>query len=129
MDNIIQLSRHHPGKKWNPAEILAIKEEPDTRSQKTRDLNRIATTKAIAAAGGKRKRKKEKRKKAIADILGTGQQWTITVLMRLVSDRTGEHVSRATVTEILKELEAEGRAENINQFWKSANDLHRNAEY
>ncbi len=122
MGNLIQFPRHHPGRKWSPAEILAIKEEPGTRSRRTRDLNKIATTKAIAAADGTRKSKKAKRKKVIADILTGGKEWTIAVLMRLVGDRTGEQISRATVTGLLKELEAEGRAYNINQFWKSAQE-------
>ena len=122
MSNLIQFPRHHPGRRWSPAEILAIEDEPDTRSRQTRELNKIATTRAIAAADGKRKSKRSKRKKAISDILNQGQEWTITVLMRLVSDRTGEQISRTTVTEILKELEAEGRAYSINQFWKSAQE-------
>ncbi len=122
MGNLIQFPRHHPGRKWNPAEILAIKDEPDTRSQRTRELNKIATTRAIAAADSKRKSKKAKRKKAIANILDQGKEWTIAVLMRLVGDRTGEQISRTTVTEILKELEAEGRAYSINQFWKSTQE-------
>lgn len=122
MGNLIQFPRHHPGKKWSPIEILAIKEEPSERIKRAQERSRIATTQTIAAADGKRKTKRAKRKKAIADILDTGQQWTITVLMRLVGDRTGEQISRATVTEILKELEAEGRAYSINQFWKSAQE-------
>lgn len=122
MGNRIQFPRHHPGRKWSPVEILAIKEEPDNRVKQRLERNKIATTKAIAAADGKRKSKRAKRKKAIADILGTGQEWTIAVLMRLVGDRTGEQISRATITELLKELEAEGRAYNINQFWKSAQE-------
>lgn len=119
MSNLIQFPRHRPGRKWSPIEILAIKEEPDIRSQQTRNLNKIATTRAVAAADGKRKSKRAKRKKAIVDILDQGKEWTIAVLMRIVGDRTGERISRATVAELLKELEAEGRACNINQFWKS----------
>lgn len=119
MSNLIQFPRHRPGRKWGPIEILAIKEEPDTRSQRTRNLNKIATTRAVAAADGKRKIKRAKRKKVITDILDQGKEWTIAVLMRLVGDRIGERISRATVAELLKELEDEGRAYNINQFWKS----------
>lgn len=117
MDNIIQFPRHHPGKRWSPSEILAIAEPPDTRQEVRKERSRIATTKKIAAQASDRKKKRAKRKQAIADILSGGQRWTITVLMRLVGDRTGQSVSRATVTELLKELEAEGRASNLNQFW------------
>ncbi len=119
MGTLIQFPRQRPGRKWSPAEILAIKEPPDTRQQLRQERSRIATTKTIEAAAGKRASKRAKRKKAIADILDTGQQWTITVLMRLVGDRTSEQVSRTTVTELLKELEAEGCACNTHQFWKS----------
>ena len=117
MGDIIQFPRQKPGKKWSPSEILAIKEPPDTRVLVRQERSRISTTKAIAAKAGERERKRARRKKAIADILADGQQWTVTVLMRLVGDRTGEQVSRTTVTELLKELEAEGRACNTNQFW------------
>ena len=117
MDNIIQFPRKNPYRKYSPEEILAIKEPPDTRTLVRQERSRIATTKTIAAAVGKRASKRAKRKKAIADILNTGQQWTITVLMRLVGDRTGEEVSRTTVTELLKELEAEGCVCNTHQFW------------
>ncbi len=122
MSNLIQFPRHHPGRKWSPAEILAIKEEPSERIKRAQERSRIATTQIIAAADGKRKSKRAKRKKAIADILAGGKEWTIAVLMRLVGDRLGEQISRATVAEILKELEAEGRAYNINQFWKSTQE-------
>jgi len=117
MGNIIQFPRHHPGKRWSPSEILAIAEPPDTRQEVRKERSRTATTKKIAAQAGNRERKRAKRKQAIAEILSGGQRWTITVLMRLVGDRTGQPVSRATVTELLKELEAEGRASNLNQFW------------
>lgn len=119
MGELIQFPRKNPYRKWSPSEILAIKEPPDTRQELRKERSRIATTKKIAAEAGQRQKKRAKRKQAIADILQGGQQWTITVLMRLVGDRTGEQVSRATVTELLKELESEGRAHNINQFWKA----------
>lgn len=119
MAKIIQFPRKNPYRRWSPEEILAIKEPPDTRALVRQERSRIATTKAIASAAEKRASKRAKRKKAIADILNTGQQWTVTVLMRLVGDRTGEKVSRAAVTELLKELEAEGCACNTHQFWKS----------
>ena len=122
MNNIIQFPRQRPGKKWSPEEILAIEEVAlNGRTQQRQEQSRIATTKKIAAEAGKRESKKAKRKAAIADILDGDQQWTITVLMRLVGDRTGKPVSRTTVTLLLKELEAEGEAFNINQFWKSTN--------
>ena len=117
MDKLIQFPRQRPGRKWSPAEILAIKEPLDTRELARQERSRISTTKAIAAKAGERERKRARRKKMIDDILAGGQQWTITVLMRLVGDQTGEQVSRTTVTELLKELEAEGRACNTNQFW------------
>ena len=117
MGELIQFPRQKPGRKWCPKEILAIKEPPDTRALVRQERSRIATSNAIAAKAGERERKRATRKKAIADILNAGQQWTVTVLMRLVGDRTGEQISRTTVTELLKELEAEGRACNTNQFW------------
>ena len=125
MGDIIQFPRQRPGRKWSPEEILAIKEPPDTRTLVRQERSRIATTKAIAAATDKRASKRAKRKKAIADILNTGQQWTVTVLMRLVGDRTGEQVSRTTVTELLKELESEGCACNTHQFWKSTQGFNK----
>ena len=132
MGEIIQIPRQQPGRKWSPTEILAIKEPPDTRKLVRQERSRIATTKAIASAADKRASKRAKRKKAITDILNTGQQWTVTVLVRLIGDATGEKVSRTTVTELLQELEAEGRACNTHQFWKSpdlTNDLHNNARH
>lgn len=117
MGELIQFPRKNPYRRWSPSEILAIKEPPDTRQQVRQERSRIATTKKIAAEAGKRQKKRAKRKQAIADILSTGQQWTISVLMRLVGDRTDESISRTTVTELLKELESEGRATNENQFW------------
>ena len=125
MGEIIQFPRRNPYRKWSPEEILAIKEPPDTRALVRQERSRISTTKAIAAAAGKRASKRAKRKRAITEILNTGQQWTITVLMRLVGDRTGEQVSRTIVTEILKELEAEGCACNTHQFWKSTQGFNK----
>lgn len=119
MGQLIQFPRKNPYRRWSPGEILAIKEPPDTRQQVRQERSRIATTKKIAAEAGQRQKKRAKRKQAIADILANGQHWTITVLMRLVGEQTGEQVSRATITELLKELETEGRVYNINQFWKS----------
>jgi len=123
MNNIIQFPRQRPGRKWSPEEILAIEEVALSGAQLRQERSRIATTKKIASEAGKRETKKAKRKAAIADILDGGQQWTITVLMRLVGDRIGQPVSRTTVTALLKELEAEGWASNSNQFWwKSTNN-------
>lgn len=118
MGKLIQFPRKNPYRKWSPEEILAIEEPPDTRTLVRQERSRIATTKAIESAASERANKRAKRKQAIVDILDTGQQWTVTVLMRLVGDRIGEQVSRTTVTELLKELEAEGRACNTNQFWR-----------
>jgi hypothetical protein len=123
MTNLIQFPRHHPGRKWSPAEILAIKEPLDTRELAWQERSRIATTNKIASEACRRDRKRAKRKKAIADILDDGQQWTVSVLMRLVGERTGQSVSRTTVTELLKELKDEGRCGNTNRFWwKTTND-------
>jgi hypothetical protein len=123
MSKLIQFPRHHPGRKWSPAEILAIKEPLDTRELTRQERSRIATTNKIASEACGRDRKRAKRKKAIADILDDGQQWTITILMRLVGEQTGQSVSRATVTELLKELKNEGRCSNTNRFWwKTTND-------
>lgn len=119
MGDIIQFPRQKPGRRWSPIEILAIKEPLDTREIIRQERSRIATTKAIEAAADKRTNKRAKRKKVIAEILNIGQPLTITMLTRLVGDRTGEKISRTTVTELLKELEAEGQACNTNQFWKS----------
>ena len=124
MGDVIQLPRQHPGRRWSPTEILAIKEPHDTGQQVRQERSRIATTKKIAEGAGKRQSKRARRKKAIADILSTdpNQKWTVTVLMGVTSKWTRQRVSRATVTELLKELEAEGLACNINQFWwKSTN--------
>jgi predicted transcriptional regulator YheO len=117
MGDIIQFPRPHPSKKWSPVEILAIKEPHDTREQVRQERSRIATTKKIADEAGARQKKRAKRKQAIVDILNAGGTWTIALLMRLVGDRTGGQISRATVTEILKELETEGRVQNADQFW------------
>ena len=123
MGDIIQFPRQRPDRKWSPAEILAIKEPLDTRELAWQERSRTATTNKIASEAGTRDRKRAKRKKAIADILDDGQQWTVSVLMRLVGERTGQSVSRATVTELLKELEDEGRCGNTNRFWwKTTND-------
>jgi hypothetical protein len=123
MNKIIQFPRQRPGKKWSPAEILAIKEPLDTREITRQERSRIATTNKIASEACRRDRKRAKRKKAITDILDSGQQWTVSVLMRLVGERTGQSVSRTTVTALLKELEGEGRCSNTNQFWwKTTND-------
>jgi hypothetical protein len=123
MDKLIQFPRQRPGRKWSPAEILAIKEPLDTRELARQERSRIATTNKIASEAGTRDRKRAKRKKAITDILDGGQQWTVSVLMRRVSERTGQSVSRTTVTALLKELEGEGRCSNTNQFWwKTTND-------
>jgi hypothetical protein len=124
MSNVIQFPRQRPGRKWSPEEILAIEEVAlNGRTQQWQEHSRIATTKKIASEAGKRETKKAKRKAAIADILDGGQQWTITVLMRLVGDRIGQPVSRTTITALLKELQAEGRTANCDQFWwKSINN-------
>lgn len=123
MSKLIQFPRQRPGRKWSPAEILAIKEPLDTRELTRQERSRIATTKKIASEAGRRDRKRAKRKKVIADILDDGQQWMVSVLMRLVSEQTGQSVSRATITELLKELEDEGRCDNTNRFWwKTTND-------
>ena len=122
MGDIIQFPRQRPGRKWSPAEILAIKEPLDTRELARQERSRIATTNKIASEACRRDRKRAKRKKAIADILDDGQQWTVSVLMRLVGEQTGQSVSRATVTELLKELEDEGRCGNTNQFWWKTTD-------
>jgi len=122
MGDIIQFPRQRPDRKWSPAEILAIKEPLDTRELARQERSRIATTKKIASEASRRDRKRAKRKKAIADILDGGQQWTVSVLMRLVSEQTGQSVSRATVTELLKELEGEGRCGNTNRFWWKTTD-------
>lgn len=121
MGQLIQFPRHHPGKKWSPTEILAIGEPPDTREQVRIERSRTATTKKNAEGAGKRQSKRDKRKKAIADILSAGGTWTIALLMRLAGDRTGAPISRATVSELLKELEAEGKAHNADQFWWKPN--------
>lgn len=118
MGKLIQFPRHHPGRKWSPTEILAIREPPDTRQEVRQERSRIATTKAIQATAGNRERKKATRKKAIAGILDNGQ-WTITVLVRLIGEHTGESINRTTVTNLLKELEAEGLATRSGLFWTS----------
>lgn len=123
MGELIQFPRKNPYRRWSPEEILAIKEPPDTRTLVRQERSRIATTKAIASAADRRASKRAKRKKAIADFLGTGQPLTIAMLMRLVGERTGEKVSRTTVTELLKELEAEGCACNSHQFWKTTQEF------
>jgi hypothetical protein len=102
MGKLIQFPRQKPGRKWSPEEILTLKEPLDTREQVRQERSRIATTKKIAAEAGKREKKRAKRKKAITDLLNAGGTWTIALLMWLVGDRTGEKVSRTTVTEILK---------------------------
>jgi transposase len=122
MSNIIQLPRQRPGRKWSPAEILAIKEPLDTREIARQERSRIATTHKIASETGRRDRKRAKRKKAIADILDDGQQWTVSALMRLVGEQTGQSVSRTTVTELLKELKDEGQCGNTNRFWWKTTD-------
>jgi len=122
MGELIQFPRQKPGRKWSPSEILAIKEPLDTRELARQERSRIATTKKIASEASGRDRKRAKRKKAIADILDDGQQWTVSVLMRLVGEQTGQSVSRATVTELLKELEDEGRCGNTNRFWWKTTD-------
>jgi len=123
MGKLIQFPRQRPGRKWSPAEILAIKEPLDTRELTRQERSRIATTKAIEATAGKRVSKREKRKNAIADILGaTKHKLTVAMLMQLVGDRIGEKVSRTTMTELLKELEDEGRCGNTNRFWWKTTD-------
>lgn len=86
------------------------------------ERSRIATTNKIASETCRRDRKRVKRKKAIADILDDGQQWTVSALMWLVGEQTGQSVSRTTVTELLKELRDEGRGSNTNRFWWKTTD-------
>lgn len=117
MGELIQFPRQKPGRKWSPSEILAIREPLDTRQQVRQERSRIATTKKIADGADKRQSKRAKRKQAIANILNSGGTWTIVLLMQLVGDRTDGQISRTTVTELLKELEAEGLACNADQFW------------
>jgi len=114
---IIQFPQPNPSRKWRPTEILAIQEPRDTREQVRQERSRIVTTKKIAVEASKRKKKRAKRKQVITNILNSGGTWTIAQLMSLVSDRTGEQISRAAVTDLLKELEVEGRVQNADQFW------------
>jgi hypothetical protein len=69
-------------------------------------------------ASGKTGGQRESRRSV--NILSDGQQWTVARLMRMIEYRTGgQPISRTTVTSLLQELKGEGRALNINQFWKS----------
>lgn len=118
MGKLIRFPHPQPERRWSPAEILAIPEPLPNAGELTRqERSRIATTKKVAAEADKREKKRARRKRIIADILDAGGIWTIALLMRLVGDRTGGQISRATVTELLKELEAEGQACNNDQFW------------
>ncbi len=119
MGNIIQFPRPNPRRKWSPTEILAIKEEPDERIRQSRERSRVATTQKIASDAGKRADKRAERKQVIVNLLADGQQWTVARLMRMIECRTREPISRTTVSALLKELEAEGRASNTNQFWST----------
>jgi len=61
MGKLIQFPRQRPGRKWSPAEILAIPEPLDTRELTRRERSRIATTNKIASEAGTRDRKRAKR--------------------------------------------------------------------
>jgi DNA-binding PadR family transcriptional regulator len=77
----------------------------------------------IASEAGKREDRRAQRKQAIVNLLSDGQQWTVARLMRMIEYRTGgQPISRTTVTGLLRELESEGQAFNINQFWKSTTE-------
>jgi hypothetical protein len=117
-DNIIQFPQPDPRRKWSPAEILAIEVPQDDGTRLRQERSRIATTQKIASEAGNREGKRLGRKQELANILGDGQQWTVTRLMRLVECRTRKPISRTTVTALLKELEAEGRASHTDQFWR-----------
>ena len=118
MGSIIQfIPRPNPTRRWSPAEILAIKDEPDDKLQQSRERSRIAIAQKVASGAGKRESRRAKRKQELANLLSDGQQWTIARLVRLVEYRTGQPISRTTVTLLLKELEAEGQASNNNRFW------------
>lgn len=119
MGKIIQFPRHQPDKKWGPTEILAIKDPHDVRLEMRKERSRIATTQKIADSAGDRATKRAKRKQLIVEILANGQPWTIAVLMRLVGDRTGQPVSRATVAKILKDLQTEGLVKRAGVLWSS----------
>jgi len=119
MGDIIQFPRPNPTRRWSPSEILAIEVPQDNRFRQSRERSRIATRQKIASGAGKRENRRAERKQAIVDILSDGQEWTVARLMRMIEYRSGQPISRTTVTSLLQELKGEGRALNINQFWKS----------
>jgi len=119
MGDIIQFPRPNPTRRWSPSEILAIEMPQDNRFRQSRERSRIATRQKIASGAGKRENRRAERKQAIVDILSDGQEWTVARLMRMIEYRSGQPISRTTVTSLLQELKGEGRALNINQFWKS----------
>ncbi|MEG3899782.1 MULTISPECIES: hypothetical protein [unclassified Microcoleus] len=118
MGNLIQFPRQRPGKKWSPAEILAIKDPCDT-SQAQRERSGIAATKAIAAEAPKREKKKADRKRQIIKLLDAGEEQTIASLI----SRIGDRISRQTVADCLTELEAEGLVYRIGRLWISTRSL------
>jgi hypothetical protein len=119
MGNIIQFPRPNPQRRWSPSEILAIEIPENDRLRQSRERSRIATSQKIASGAGKRENRRAERKQAIVSILSDGQQWTVARLMRTIEYRSDQPISRTTVTSLLQELKGEGRALNINQFWKS----------
>jgi len=121
MGNLIQFPRPNPRRKWSPSEILGIKEEPDERLQQSRERSVIATREKIASEAGKRERTRSQRKQELENLLGNGQQWTVTRLIRMIEYHFCQPISRTTLVRLLKELEAEGRVSNTNHLWSKTN--------
>lgn len=118
MGKLIQFPRQRPGKKWSPAEILAIKDPCDT-SEAQRERSGIAATKAKAIEAPKRQKKKADRKRQIIQILDAGEERSVSELMYPIGDRIG----RQTVADYLTELQAEGLVYRVGKFWISTKGL------
>ncbi len=123
MTKIIQFPRPNPNRRWSPTEILTIEEEPGDRLRQRQERSKLAVVAAIESSAGKRESRKVERKQYLLSIISDGQQWTVARLIRLIEYHFRQPISRATVVAPLKELKAEGKASNCNQFWKSTTEV------
>lgn len=111
---IIQLPSANIRRQWSPAEILAIEDPLDTgRIQKVRAGKAAAV--AIAKRAPGRAKKKILVKAEIVEILRIGENQTI----RGLAERIG-NISTNTVSQYLKELEADGLIYKEGFLWVNA---------
>lgn len=120
MSNITQLPCPNPRRRWAPDEILGIKDPSGTTTEVRRERAAKAATVAIANQAPKRAQKKAAIKTQIVEILDAGEERSIRELTGLIGD-----VSTNSISQYLKELEAEGKVYKIGSFWISTQGLEK----